>query len=127
MPTQTHMQDATYSPAPGMYANAAEIKWFSVSGASYSKLTKHNSPSILCITYHCDSRTINEVVCIEHKGFPQMQAIEWWKQRTNKTMPHSVDEAIALSSELRVPIAIKACNVNRRYPVIVEYVFQSIN
>ena len=56
-----------------------------------------------------------------------MQAANWWAQRTNVAMPHSVDEVIALSSQLRVPIAIKVSNLNRRFPTIAEYIFQATN
>ena len=70
---------------------------------------------------------IREVVCFEHKGFVREQAANWWKQRTNSPMPRSVDEVIALSSQLSVPIAIKAGSLNCKYPLIVEHIFRTIN
>ena len=106
---------------------ANEYRVVSVLRVTYSKLVKRGAPSILCITYHCDARAIEEVVCIEHKGFPQIQGIEWWKHRSKLPMPHTVDEVIALSSQLRVPVAVRVSNLNRRYPVIAEYIFQTIN
>jgi hypothetical protein len=100
---------------------------FGVLSTSYDKLVKQGEPSILCIAYHCDARTINEVICIEHRGFPQKFAAEWWKQRTNIPVPRSVDEAIALSSQLSVPVSVKVSGLNRRYPMILEHIFRIIN
>ena|ERR1017187_1078418 len=105
------------------------IKELRVSCAYYRKLAKHGSPSLFVATYHCGAKLIREVVCLEHRGVIQKQAIEWWTQRTNIAIPHSVDEALTQAVHLRVPIAIKviANTVNRKYPVIVEYIFRTIN
>lgn len=104
-----------------------ETKEFRVLRLSYGKLTKRHSPSILHVTYHCDTRAINEVVCIEHGSVVRVQAAKWWKQRTNITMPRSCDEVIAMASQLAVPSAIKVRHLNRAYPTIVEYSFSTIN
>src|ERR1035437_5975506 len=122
MPTQTVSQESSYSQTPPKLSHPNEHRVFRVLYVTYCKLMKQGAPSILCITYHCDARTISEVVCIEHKGFPQRLAAEWWKQRTNIPMPHSVDEVIALSSQLSVPIAIKASNLNCKYPLVAEHI-----
>lgn len=116
-----------YVSLPAMSARPNEHRVFSVLRASYSKLVKQGAPSILCVTYHCDARPISEVVCIEHRGFPQRLVAEWWKQRACIPMPRSVDEVIEVSSQLRVPIAIRVNGLNRRYPAITEYMFSSIN
>ena len=127
MPTLNAPQASTYSPAPHEHSHPNEYRVFGVLRASYSKLVKQGAPSILCITYHCDARAISEVVCIEHKGFSQGLAAEWWKRRPNIPMPRTVDGVIALSSQLSVPIALRVNNLNRKYPLVVEYIFRTIN
>ena len=105
------------------------IKELRVSCGYYRKLTKHGYPSLFVVTYHCGAKLIHEAVCFEHRGVIQKQAGEWWKQRTNIAIPRSVDEALTQAVHLRVPIAIRAIanTVNRKYPVIVEYIFRTIN
>ncbi len=129
MPTPAALQIQTYPPQPDMPTNPNRHRVFDVLGASYSKLTKRGAPSILCITYHCDARTINEVVCIEHKGIPQRLSIEWWKQRTNVAFPRSVNEALKQTASLQVPVKLRviANTLNRNYPVIVKYIWRTIN
>lgn len=90
---------------------------------------KQGARPILCVTYHCDARTINEVVCIEHWGFPQKLAADWWAKRSNMPVPRSVDEALTQAIHLRVPIKLRvtANTLNRKYPVILESIFRTIN
>lgn len=129
-----HMESAQRhlaSPSVTTYFDVSDqlIKKLRVSCAYYRKLSKHGAPSILIATYHCGAKVIREVVCFEHKGFVQKQAAIWWQQRTNMPIPRSVDEALTHAVHLRVPIALRATanTVNRKYPVIVEYIFRTIN
>lgn len=40
---------------------------------------------------------VSEWVCIEHKGgFAWQKAIRWWRERCDKPMPSTIDEALAL-------------------------------
>jgi hypothetical protein len=126
MPAQTTFQIGTYTPAPVTRPRPTEYRVFAVLRASYSKLVKRGALSLLCITYHCDERAIAEVVCIEHRGLMQKSA-NWWQQRTNIAMPRTVDDVLNISSCLRVPVRIAVSNLNRKYPVIVEYMFRTIN
>jgi hypothetical protein len=106
-----------------------QIKELHVSCAYYRKLSKQGAPSILVAIYHCGTKIVREVVCFEHGGVIRKQAISWWKQRTNIPIPRSVDEALTNAVHLRVPITLRitANTVSRKYPVITESIFRTIN
>jgi hypothetical protein len=113
----------------GLPTNDSLTTELRVSCAFYRKLTKHGAPSLLVATYHCGAKLIRDVVCFEHRGLLQQQAAEWWLLRTNIAIPRSVDEALTQAVHLRVPITLRATanSLNRKYPVIVEYMFRTAN
>ncbi len=126
-PVQIHL----VSPSATTYCDVSDqlIKELRVSCAYYRKLTKQGLPSILVAIYHCGAKVIREAVCFEHKGFVQKQAANWWQQRTNMPIPRSVDIALTHAVHLRVPIKLRvsASTLNRKYPVILESIFRTIN
>ena len=122
----SHQPNTT--PAHPEYAVTCSLVTINaVASATYSKLFKNGGRSILEVTYHCDDRSIKEAVCFEHGTVLLKQAVEWWTQRTTVAIPRSVNEALERSSALRIPIALKVGNLKRSYPVILEYIWHSIN
>lgn len=96
---------------------------FDVLDVTYLKHFKKGDPNAkptLRVTY--DIGTMygpSEWICFEHTGFARAKAATWWKARSDKPMPASVDAALVLSADLKVPQRI-AIRMEGKYTRIVR-------
>jgi DNA repair protein RadD len=83
-------------------------KWL-VEAVEYRLHVKRNAEPGDCPTlrvdYECTKsgssgnlsrEVISEWVCVEHEGFAQRKAMQWWVKRSKASMPATVDEAVDL-------------------------------
>lgn len=86
-----------------------EPERLAVSRVSYSRHTKPGKPPSMKVTYQCGLATfVSEWVCFEHRGMAQTKAVMWWRARTVRMTPATVDDAleIAKAGELMEPATI---------------------
>jgi DNA repair protein RadD len=100
------------------------IEWYDVRRIMYNYHIKKNAPPetvpTLRVSYICGLQMITEWICLEHKGYVQKKAANWWLQRSGKIPPNTVAEAVGRTDELMVPRRIKVCT-SGKYPEILEY------
>ena len=94
---------------------------YKVNGIFYGKSQKAGKPPVLKVTYKLFGlRRISEWLGIESPSpFIRRKVVEWWMKRSHKAIPSTVDEALAQSKELRVPVSV-VVNEEGKYPVVTE-------
>lgn len=79
-------------------SNKININMEGVANVSMLKYKKNGSVSLKVSYVTNSNKSINEWVFFEHKGYPRLRALEWWKRfyPLNNECPEKVDEAIDL-------------------------------
>lgn len=99
-----------------------DVQTFDVSHVYYYKHQSRNKPfPSLKAQYflHGMTKPINEFVNLEHPHPARYFAGEWWRERHNSDPPETVDEALTICSQLRVPNRVKVwMNPPDKWPVI---------
>jgi DNA repair protein RadD len=87
---------------------AVPQKWVveAISYHEHYKAKRPNDPPTLRVDYACipldstggnlEQKTFSEWVCIEHNGFAQRKAFQWWKKHSKAPFPNTVEEACSL-------------------------------
>lgn len=97
------------------------IETFSVTKVLYHKHTKKGTNSVsMRVDYYVGVRRFSEWVHFGRTGIPDKRAKDWWYQRHAEEPPVSVDQALFMVSQLRVPKTIKVW-VNKKFPEILTY------
>ncbi|MBX9595507.1 MAG: DNA helicase, partial [Roseomonas sp.] len=99
-----------------------QAEWCPVSAVTYRAHAKPEKPTSLRVSYQCGLTTHNEWVCFEHTGYPRTRAEAWWRRRTDAPIPGTVDDALAMVSALREPVAIQVKPVGK-YTELVGFRF----
>jgi DNA repair protein RadD len=102
---------------------------FTVDHITYSRHEKLGRPPMVKVTYYCGLRSFSEYVCIEHEGFAQRKARQWWRERSSfnsndkgSPFPISTDAALEQSSALFTATHLRVW-VNKQYPEILAHCF----
>lgn len=75
------------------------------------------------VSYYCGLRMFQEYVCIQHEGFAQRKARQWWAQRSNGApFPESTALALEQAETLQAAGHLRIW-VNKKYPEILAHCF----
>jgi DNA repair protein RadD len=74
------------------------------------------------VTYYCGLRSFNEYVCIQHDGFAQRKARQWWRERSSAAFPDSTADALVLADTLSAATHLRIW-INKQYPEILAHCF----
>lgn len=102
--------------------DAPIVEPFKVDHITYSKHEKVGRPPMMKVTYYCGLRAFSDYVCIQHDGFAQRKARQWWKERTDLPFPDSTEFALELCNSLSPATNLRIW-VNKKYPEIMAYCF----
>ena len=92
---------------------------YPVDSISYKRHTKVGKPDSMKVTYQCGLMRFNEWVCIEHRGFAQERAIQWWQHRANGgAIPRTVNEALEHAYSLPTPTHVTADTTDKMHSVV---------
>lgn len=113
------------SDAPLMSSDLPVVEEFNVTHCTYQDYFSKAEKRSIRVTYHCGIRQFSEYVSVEGTGFALKKAHDWWHQRHQSEPPATVDDALQVQSELRLPQRIKVW-VNKTWegkpsPEIVAY------
>ncbi len=100
----SHENEASFASPIDMQPERPNIK--RVTDMFFRRHTKPGSPDSMRVDYVLGVTVVSEWVCIEHKGYAQHRAAEWWLRFAKPPFPSSVDQAIERSDEIRRPVAI---------------------
>lgn len=119
---QTKIKEES-SDAPLMRGtDEPDLRTFDVSHVLYYKHQSRSRPfASLKVTYflHGLTKPINEFVNLEHPHPARYFAGEWWRERHNSDPPETIDAALEICSNLRVPNRVKVwMNPPEKWPVI---------
>ncbi len=114
---QHHLKDTTSDAAV-----VGDENWYDVTSVDYSRYTGTKGIPMLQVQYLCGLKTIQELICIEHSGYPLHKAKYWWSARSDEPCPKNVYEALTLVDGLQKP-ARMLINESGQYPDIKEFVF----
>jgi DNA repair protein RadD len=99
------------------------VEVFEVDRVFYARTqTKAKPLPWLKVTYFCKDNLIpfSENVMLEHTGYASKKARDWWRIRHPSEPPETIEKALELVSELKVPNKIRVW-VNKQYPEILGY------
>jgi DNA repair protein RadD len=99
---------ASQAASDALLSTQVQSAWCEVTGISYARHEKAGKPASLRVTYECGLARHSEWVCLEHTGYPRERAVQWWGRRAaGLPIPARIDEALAQTAALRVPIGIQ--------------------
>lgn len=103
-------------------------KYLAVDCVEYKVHRKEGSPPSVKVTYVCGLSFYSEWVCIEHRGYAQEKAWNWWTSRVDAFMPTTTEEAVKRLNDNppAVPSRIKV-KLGEKFPSIIRIIFDDIN
>lgn len=102
--------------------DAPVVEVFKVDHITYSTHEKAGRPPMMKVTYYCGLRSFSEYVCIQHDGFAQRKARQWWRERSSAPFPESTEAALTMTSSLTAATHLRIW-VNKQYPEILTHCF----
>jgi DNA repair protein RadD len=100
------------------------VKDFKITQITYTEAKKVGRPPVLKVTYYCGLKMFNDWVCLQHEGFAQHKAKQWWQARTDLPVPDTIADALANIDFIPAPTHIKVwMNAKGAYPEIMKYCF----
>lgn len=102
--------------------DAPLVEVFKVDHITYSTHEKAGRPIMMKVTYYCGLRSFNEYVCIQHDGFAQRKALQWWRERSSAPFPESTEAALVQTDTLTAATHLRIW-VNKQYPEILSHCF----
>jgi len=98
-------------------------KWMKVDQISYYIHNKIGKPDSLKVRYLCGLLSINDFICLEHKGYAREKAINWvnfrWTGPLNE-YPTTISDLYEHRANIKTPQEILIKN-NKKYPEIIDY------
>jgi DNA repair protein RadD len=95
---------------------------YNVARVLYCRHRKEGKPDSLKVTYCTEGmQYVNEWVCVEHDGYPQQKARQWFARR-GIMMPETVTEALDTSASLLCPKRITTMR-DGKFERVVAYEF----
>jgi DNA repair protein RadD len=95
----------------------------------YALHHKEGSPDSVKVTYVCGLNVFREWVCIEHRGYAQQKAWEWWQERMSVIpFPTTSQEALVIlqTCSLKVPSKLKV-KIGNKFPEIERFFYDDNN
>lgn len=96
---------------------------FKVDHIQFTPHRKAGRPDSIKVSYYCGLKKFHEFVLVEHEGFGRRKAATWWKLRTDKPLPATTAEALAIVDQLDVPTHIRVWINKKPYPEILNVTF----
>lgn len=94
------------------------LEWFNVDNVTYYPNKRGKIPSMK-VAYHCGVRTFYDYICLDHGKYPAKCARDWWRGRTNGSIPpESTSKGFDRIHELRTPARIQVDVARPRYNVL---------
>lgn len=98
------------------------VEVFKVDHITYSRHEKAGRPPMVKVTYYCGLRSFSEYVCIQHDGFAQRKARQWWRERTGAAFPESTEDALNVVADVKTATHLRVW-INKQYPEILGHCF----
>lgn len=103
-----------------------DLRWFDVERVYMRRhKSKHSNLDTMAVSYSVRGQTLpfNEWVSIESAGKARERAEEWWQQRHAGDCPLTINEALLMQSQLRVPKRIQV-QMNLQHPEIKRFEYE---
>lgn len=82
--------------------------WLRVTSVNFRRHKKTGSPDSLLVEYACGVETFRQWICLEHFGFAQTKARQWWtKMSGGARAPVTITEALERQDEIATAIEIQ--------------------
>lgn len=81
--------------------------WLQVDSVEYDIKKSPGRPDILTVSYICSNKRINEMVCLEHKGYAREKALHWLQYRGIDAKRLRVVDILPMTNKLLVPSRIR--------------------
>lgn len=102
--------------------DAPLVELFKVDHITYSTHEKAGRPVMMKATYYCGLRSFSEFICVQHDGFAQRKARQWWRERSTVPFPVSTEIALTQTDSLK-PASHLRVWINKQYPEILAHCF----
>lgn len=81
--------------------------WLPVSRVTYHRHISAAGNRVLRVDHYCGLARYSEYLSVEAGGYARQKAFDWWRKRTDRPMPGTVDEALREQHWLALPDAIR--------------------
>lgn len=124
-PRNVGLSGKAFSDAVMKLEESIEIEIWEVLSVTYGIHEKEGKPDSLRVYYDCGIYGIqSEWVCLQHTGFAQHKAHDWWRKRMDTEPPATVEEAMKYLGQIQEPTHIKV-RTDQKYNEIKEYDFHN--
>jgi DNA repair protein RadD len=103
-------------------SNMPIVEMFDVDRVFYKRHSKIGMPPSIRVSYYSGLQKFDEWVCLEHGKHVGKRARDWWRQRSIQEPPATTEEALGLTSTLRVPKRVRVW-VNKKWQEVLSYEF----
>jgi DNA repair protein RadD len=86
--------------------SSSEPFWVDVDKIIYRRHQKLGKPDSLRVDYHCGLLVYSEWICIEHTGYAQRTARNWWSRHNGDPTVLTVSQALSVAQRLYAPTKI---------------------
>jgi len=86
--------------------SSPEPFWVDVDSICYSRHQKFGKPDSLRVDYKCGLLVYSEWICLEHTGFAQRTARNWWSRHRGDPTVVTISQALSVAQYLRAPSRI---------------------
>jgi DNA repair protein RadD len=86
--------------------SSSEPFWVEVDSICYSRHQKFGRPDSLRVDYKCGLIVYSEWICLEHTGFAQRTARNWWSRHGGDPAVITVSQALSFALHLSAPTRI---------------------
>lgn len=76
-------------------------------------------PPTLRVDYSCGTEMISQYVCLFHDKFAGRKGREWWRNHCDLELPSTIDEALNVVSQLKVPTHIYV-DISKKWPEVLN-------
>jgi len=115
---------AEAATAEVMTTDVPQVEWFNVQRAFHMKyITRSKGDAIMKVSYHCEGLHHWEEFVWFGDSKMAGKGKRWWQMRHDSDVPETVDQALPLVSQLRVPTRIKVWTNKKPYPEVLNVEF----
>lgn len=84
-----------------------------------------SKPATLRVDYSVDGnngRDVSQYICLLHDGFAGNKARRWWREHCSLEVPTSIDQALKVVSQLKVPTHIYV-DMSKKFPEVLNFCY----
>lgn len=105
--TEREREAHAAEPDGGPILSTQASDWLPVTKVTYHKHISAAGNRVLRVDHYCGLARYSEYLSVEASGYAREKAYSWWRQRTKRPLPGTLEEAHSETMWLAIPDAIR--------------------